>query len=224
MTYSGCDRGQPSRPHSFAAAGLGAAAFAGIFLLSACASPPPKPFPDLPRLTVSTQFSVQNLCDVGLSPRIALGGVPDGTASYAVQISDIMVLFQTPWRETIPLASKAEIPEGAAKTYEGPCLGDMTRFVPAAPYGYEHRVEVLAQDAQGQPLAYGSTTVMVESPYLTARRERLRQQQPGAGVSLPRPTSGGFPGFPGGAYGGTYGASPGNFPGAMMPMNQGVLQ
>ncbi len=126
---------------------------------------------------------------MGVSPRICLVGVPDATTSYLVQITDINVLFQTPWRETIPVSSKSEIAEGSAKTYEGPCLGDLVQFQPAAPYGYLHRVEVLAQDADGKPLAYGSTTVYVLSAYLTAKRERARlsrlQQQGGSGAASP---------------------------------------
>ncbi len=151
--------------------------------LTGCASP--EPFPGLPRLSVTTQFNLQNLCDVGVSPRIALSQVPDATSRYVVQIMDINVLIQTPWRETIPASSKSEIPEGAAKTYEGPCLGDITRFAPVAPYGYLHRVEVLAEDAAGQPLAYGTTTVYVESAYVAAKRLRLGLQQPAASTVSP---------------------------------------
>ncbi len=191
-----------------------AAALALALMLAGCA--PTVPFPTLPRLTVTTQFGVDNLCDAGLSPQIRLSGVPDGTTDYTVQITDIEVLIQKPWRETVPLSSKSEIPEGAAKSYDGPCLGDMTRFPPTTPYGYLHRVEVLALGADGQPLAYGSTVVWVESPYITAKRARLRQQQPGSTVTQPPPPS---------LYPSTPFGLPGNFPGTgVAPQTMGVLQ
>lgn len=156
--------------------------------LAACAAPR-APFPGLPRLSVSTQFAIQNLCDEAVSPAIHLGGVPSGTASYRIQITDINVLIQTPWRETVPALSKTEIPEGAAKTYVGPCLGDMVEFVPIAPNGYQHRVEVLAEDVHGKPLAYGAVTVYVLSAYLTAKRERtLLQKQPQRGFPANQPS------------------------------------
>jgi hypothetical protein len=178
----------------------------GVLALCAC-TPSTPPFSGLPKLSVGTQFATQNLCDAGISPLIRLGDVPDGTASYIVQITDINVLIQTPWRETIPATSKTEIPEGSAKMYEGPCLGDMVQFQPVAPYGYQHRVEVLAVGANGRPLAYGATTVYVSSAYLTAKRERLRiqklQQGGTAGALEPPPVpppslQSTYPGFPAG--------------------------
>jgi hypothetical protein len=166
-------------------------------------SAPKQPFPGLPRLSVSTQFRTENLCDLGVSPRIVLSQVPDGTAKYMVQITDTYVVLQNSWREVVPLMSKTEIPEGAAKTYVGPCIGDNSRFAPIAPYGYLHRVEVLAEAKDGRPLAYGATLVYVDSPYITAKKERLQSQQggaPGANVfpTSPPPLStyqGAFPGL-----------------------------
>lgn len=176
-------------------------------MITGCSTPSP-PFPNLPRLAVSTRFKTENLCDAGISPKIALGNVPNATARYLVQITDISVLLQTPWREVIPASSKAEIPEGAAKTYIGPCIGDNLRFDPVAPLGYVHRVEVLAEDKDGRPLAYGTINIYVESPYLTAKGERFHQQQGGA-AEAPVPVAppsfsmdqtGTFPGstYPGG--------------------------
>jgi hypothetical protein len=186
----------------------------GVLTLGGCYSPP-TPFPGLPRMGVATQFGIQNLCNVGVSPQIKLSKVPDGTTDYVVQITDTDVLIQTPWRETIPFADKAEIPEGAAKTFVGPCLGDNTRFPPLAPYGYVFRVEVLAQNAGGKPLAYGATNVLVQSPYLTARRLRLQQQQPAPGA----PGAGAYPGGAPGPIQLPYS----NFPPGMSP-GYGILQ
>jgi len=166
-----------------------ACAVAAGLTLAGCNSPAP-PFPDLPHLSVSTRFAIENLCNIGVSPPIQLGNVPDKTTTYVVQITDIYVLLQTPWREEIPLTSKTEIPEGAAKTYAGPCLGDFTRFDPVSRYGYQHRVEVLAEDATGKPLAYGSTIVNVESAYIVAKRARTQSQQGGGtGGGAPPPAS-----------------------------------
>jgi Phosphatidylethanolamine-binding protein len=161
-------------------------ALAGLLILSCCTNPV-TPFPGLPRLAVKTEFLVENLCDAGVSPKIALSQVPDGTASYVLQMTDIDVLLDSQWRETVPLSSRSEIPEGAAKTYAGPCIGDNVRFPPTAIYGYRYRVEVLAQAANGNPLAYGATVVYVQSAYLTARRQRQRLQQGGAGAPAPIP-------------------------------------
>lgn len=167
-------------------------AILAALLLAACNSPS-TPFPNLPGLSVSTQFSLQNLCDIGVSPEIHLANVPANTASYAVQITNINVLVQTPWRETIAATDKADIPEGAAKTYTGPCLGDMVRFAPVALTGYRHRIEVLAQDADGKPLAYGATVVYVRSAYLVARQQRL---QGTAATNVPGATGDSTAAFP----------------------------
>ena len=146
----------------------------GVLALAACSIA--QLFPGLPRLSVETRFGTENLCNMGISPKILLSNVPRETTTYLVQITNINVLIQTPWRESVPAHSRTEIPEGAAKNYVGPCIGDITRFAPIDPRGYIHRVEVLAEDAAGRPLAYGSTNVHVESPYVTAKRERTQQQ------------------------------------------------
>lgn len=146
----------------------------GFLMLADCTAS--QPFPGLPRLSVTAQFGIENLCDTGVSPRIGLANVPSGTTHYVVQMTNVDVLIQSPWRETIPLTSKSEIPEGGAKTYAGPCLGDYVRFPPLAPSGYTYRVEVLAEGANNLPLAYGTVYAMVQSPYLTAKRLRLQLQ------------------------------------------------
>ncbi|MBV8534761.1 MAG: hypothetical protein JO128_04155 [Alphaproteobacteria bacterium] len=209
-------------PGRSAHAATHALALGGFLLLAGC-NAPAQPFPDLPRIDVTTRFGVENLCDAGLSPQINLKSVPDGAASYVVQVSDINVLIDTPWRETIPVTSKTEIPEGAARNYVGPCLGDMTRFPPITGYGYQHRVEVLALDAAGKPIAYGYTVVFVESPYITAKRERLKLQQPNVNA-VPLTSSVTPFGFPVGSYG-TPGLSPAtSFPGVTAPAGTGLLQ
>lgn len=169
---------------------------AAALALAGCAGAA-RPYPDLPELSVNTQFRVENLCDTGVSPTIRLSNVPDGTVRYVVQITDVSVLFQTSWRETIPFSSKTGIPEGAAKTYVGPCIGDNTRFAPTTPYGYQHRVEVLAEDAQGHPLAYGVTVAYVESPYVTAKRQRMNTSPPGGAVPAQAGFGYGLPGMNG---------------------------
>lgn len=166
--------------------GITIAICAGVSLLNACQYPT-TPLAKLPRLGVGIQFALENLCNVGLSPRIDLSNVPAETKTYIVKITNVDVLIQTPWREAIPATSKTEIPEGAGKTFVGPCIGDNTRFPPVAPNGYTYRVEVLAADAAGKSLAYGWTNVLVQSPYLTARRMRVLQQQGKASLQNGRP-------------------------------------
>lgn len=159
---------------------------AGLLSLNACQYPTP-PLANLPRLNLTTQFGVENLCDIGVSPRIGLSHVPAGAVTYIVKMTNVDVLIQTPWREAIPATSKTEIAEGAGKTFVGPCIGDNTRFAPVAPNGYTYRVEVLAEDAAGRPLAYGWSNVLVQSPYLTAKRMRVQQQQQGNAGSQKEP-------------------------------------
>jgi hypothetical protein len=166
----------------------------GVLVVAGCATPE-EPFPDLPRLGVSSEFRVENLCDVGVSPRIVLTNVPVGTTQYVIQVTDTSVLITSPWQATVRAQSKDEIPEGAAKDYVGPCPGDMLRFPPLAPLGLQHRVEVLAEDQGGRPLAYGAALVNVQSAYLTAKRQRSQVEGGPAsqGAPLPAPNlSSGF--------------------------------
>lgn len=129
----------------------------------------PSPYPNLPPLEISLRYGRDNLCSVGVSPEIQLRRVPSATAYYRVQASNTEVLFQTPWRETLPATSRDRIPEGAGKTYVGPCIGDLEHWT--ANRGDVFRVEVLAMDDAGELLAYGQAHVIVRSPFETSRIE-----------------------------------------------------
>jgi hypothetical protein len=135
--------------------------------VSACASPPP-PFPELPRLDVSARLGSRNLCGLGVSPAIAISGVPRTTARYRLRMTNVDVLFQQPWQATVDVADT--IPEGAIADYEAPCVGDLDEM---AYYRYQrYRLEVMALDPQNRPLAYGQVYMPVRSVSATLERER----------------------------------------------------
>lgn len=129
--------------------------------LPACA--PLRPGPEgLARLDIGVRFALENLCSGGLSPPIAISPAPRGAASYAVRLTNVSVLRQVPsdWRIPIP-SDPARIPYAALAGYAGPCHGDHQNFA--------YRVEVLALDGGGAPLAYGYREVRVEPVNVLAR-------------------------------------------------------
>lgn len=134
--------------------------------LCACAPPTP-PYPELPRMDVSAAIGSKNMCGLGVSPAIAVRNVPSGTTQYGVQITNIDVLYQQPWRATVP-AVPTGIAEGAAQNYDAPCLGD--RQV------YRYRIDVMAQDGSGRPLAYGQQIVPLYPIDRTVKGERDRKR------------------------------------------------
>jgi phosphatidylethanolamine-binding protein (PEBP) family uncharacterized protein len=127
--------------------------------IAACASPPP-PFPELPRLGVSTHIGSRHMCGFGISPPINISNAPATTARYRLRMTNTDVLFQTPWQTTVPAVANGYA-EGAVADYQGPCVGEL-RLYAAYPY-YYYRFEVLALDAQDRPLAYGQTTLIVQA-------------------------------------------------------------
>ncbi|HEY1231171.1 MAG TPA: hypothetical protein VGF26_28035, partial [Ramlibacter sp.] len=66
---------------------------------AACASPP-APFPDLPRLDVSTRLTSRNVCGLGVSPPINIAKAPSATAQYRLRMTNMDVMFQQPWQAT----------------------------------------------------------------------------------------------------------------------------
>jgi hypothetical protein len=156
-------------------------------LLAGCASPP-QPFPELPRLGVSTQLSSHNLCGLGVSPAIAITNAPRATTQYRVRMTNTDVLFQTPWQTTAD-ATPGGFPEGALVDYQAPCVGDLTinSFYPYQQY----RLEVLALDGQSRPLAYGYMTMLVYSVSATVDRERgVASRTAAQQRALPPPVAG----------------------------------
>ncbi len=141
--------------------------------VAAACAPDPRPFADLPALSVSARFGVRNLCSLGVSPAIAISPIPEGIRAYTVRITNIDVLFQQPWTATVPVAPQG-IAEGAASTYRAPCPGEFQSF--------RYRIEVLAQGPDEQPLAYGQTIANAVSLAALVRAER--------GAPLPGPLPG----------------------------------
>lgn len=135
---------------------------AALLALASCAPPAPV-MPELPRLTVAAGFGPKNLCGLGVSPAIAITGAPNGTTRYRVRMSNLDVLWQTAWQDTLP-AGEGGVTEGASVSYPPPCLGTFQQ--------YRYRFEVLALDSGERPLAYGQTTA------LAVPLDRLVRQQP----------------------------------------------
>jgi hypothetical protein len=153
-------------------------------LTTACASPTP-PFPDLPRLSVSTTLTSRNVCGLGVSPPINIGNAPSATAQYRLRMTNIDVLFQQPWQTTVE-ARPNGFTEGAIADYQAPCVGDLRvcsfyRF-------QQYRLEVLALDGQSQPLAYGSTTFLLQSISTLQDRERSSRASQTLQAPVARPT------------------------------------
>jgi hypothetical protein len=137
--------------------------------VAGCASPPP-PFPELPRLDVSTRLGSRHLCGMGISPPIRIDSVPSETALYRLRLTNTDVLFQQPWQTTVPASSRQGIAEGAIADFVAPCVGEL-RLNSFYPYR-RYRLEVMALDSQSRPLAYGQTTFLVRSVNSTLERER----------------------------------------------------
>ncbi|HEX6980192.1 MAG TPA: hypothetical protein VF342_12920 [Alphaproteobacteria bacterium] len=149
---------------------------AGVALLLAACAPAPRPFPELPSLTVSTYIGSANMCGLGVSPAIRIGNAPESTARYKVRMSNTSVLFQTPWEATFP-ARPDGIPEAAAENYDPPCPGQFQ--------GFNYHIEVLALDAADRPVAYGSTNIGLGSIDKVVTAEHNQRT---AGTPLQPPT------------------------------------
>lgn len=141
-----------------------------LALLAAAAGCAPN-VPDqagLPVLGVRTAFGPQNLCGLGISPAIGLANVPRGVARFDVRMTNLDVLFQTPWQASVP-ATGNEIRQGAATPFPAPCPGEQQLFT--------MRFEVLARDANGRALAYGNTVVAAQSAERTIRAMRQSERE-----------------------------------------------
>jgi hypothetical protein len=108
----------------------------------------------LPVLAVSSTMTADNLCSLGASPAIEIGRAPSATMRYRVRIQNVGVLFSEAQNFEIDATTRG-VPQGALEAYRGVCPGERQRF--------EMRIEVLAIDAQGRALAYGSTSQSVTS-------------------------------------------------------------
>ncbi len=157
-----------------------AAAPAAVLLtLAACATPPP-PYPELPRLAVSTQITSRNMCGMGVSPAINIRNAPAAATQYRLRLVNVDVIFQEPWQTTVA-ASPDGYREGALADYEGPCIGE--RAFDATGSYFTYRFEALALDAQNRPVAYGQTSLPIRSIGATVERERAT----GGGQPAPFP-------------------------------------
>jgi hypothetical protein len=131
-------------------------------LIAACANER-GPHPNLPPLGARVEFRSTNLCSLGVSPEIRLGGVPGSTSSYRLRLVNISVLRAPIWERT-QAANGPLILEGAISDFEAPCPGDLQNFT--------YRLEVMALASSGQPLAYGWTFASAQSITRQIEREQ----------------------------------------------------
>ena len=130
--------------------------------LVAC-GPERAPLSGLPQLTLGVRFGLENLCTGSQSPPIRILNVPETTAAYRIRITNVSVLLQSPREWAIPAPrEKGLVPFGALDDWSGPCPGDLQR--------YRYRVEALALDAAGTPVAYGQAEDTVDSVNEQAQR------------------------------------------------------
>jgi hypothetical protein len=163
--------------------GTGIVLMAAASILAGCANES-GPYPNLPPLGLRTAFTSKNLCGLGVSPEVRLGGVPAATASYRLRLTNISVLRATRWEATIK-AEGPVIAEGAIADFVAPCPGELQTF--------NYRLEIMALAGDGQPLAYGwgfpsarslTRQVQQEQAELSGRRAK---SDPDAPVSPTRP-------------------------------------
>jgi phosphatidylethanolamine-binding protein (PEBP) family uncharacterized protein len=129
-----------------------AAVLVVVLSLAGCAPVQTVQTDTLPRMGVDYAFASKHKCASGASPELRLANVPPGVTSFDVAMTDLDVPSFQHWRQTIP-ASGAVIREGAGKGYYGPC----------PPYGsHRYKIEVIAKDAGGKPVAYGEKTVVAD--------------------------------------------------------------
>lgn len=144
------------------------ASFLVLGLAGACANDR-GPYPNLPPLGARLEFLSKNLCGQGVSPEIRLGGIPAGTASYKLLLTNVSVLNAPRWEKTIK-AEAALIPEGSIADFDSPCPGERQIF--------NYRLEIMALAASGQSLAYGWTFAQARSLTLQIEQEQTDMKRP----------------------------------------------
>lgn len=137
---------------------------AAVLTLGGCAADR-GPHPELPPIGIQAEFTSRNLCSLGVSPQVRLGGVPAQTAAYRWRMTNVSVLRAPRWQTDLP-AGGPLIPAGAVPDFPTPCPGELQNFV--------YRFEIMALAADGRPLAYGWQFVPAVSTTRTVEREQLR--------------------------------------------------
>lgn len=103
---------------------------------------------------VAVFYTADNLCSKGVSPRIQLVNAPDEAAGFVIRIQNISVLFSKP-QDFEVRGPQSEFPAGTLLGYQGPCPGEQQRF--------DMRIEVVALDAGGRRIAFGTVRRTVGS-------------------------------------------------------------
>jgi hypothetical protein len=151
------------------------AAVACVLALAGCAGETPAPDPH--GMAIDVAFGLNNLCSLGVSPKITVSNPPPATAKYAIEMRNIDVLFPSPWQGTV-IANGTIIPEGAGADYRGPCEGEFQR--------HRYRFTVTALDAGGRALAQAQDIELVSAASGYVQRNALGiAQPPRTGLAVP---------------------------------------
>jgi hypothetical protein len=134
----------------------------------------------LPPIGIQAEFTSRNLCSLGVSPEVRLGGVPAQTATYRWRMTNVSVLRASRWQTDLP-ASGPLIPAGAVPDFPTPCPGELQNFV--------YRFEIMALAADGRPLAYGWQFISAVSTTLAVEREQARASSRSPARDLNAPIS-----------------------------------
>ena len=134
-------------------------------LLAGCATTTdPVPGAGVPTVRIASRLTLDNLCNEGRSPPVAVENPPAGATTYSLRLTNISVLVQTPRDWAIPVpADPRRIPLGALPGYQGPCPGQFQDFT--------YRLELVARGAGGEALGYGQTRMIARSLNTLAQQQ-----------------------------------------------------
>ena len=114
--------------------------------------------PKIKKITLDYKWTTINLCRSGVSPRIFLKGVPEGTVKLRVRVKDLHVPDYNHGGGTIKYYGSGEIAQGALLNYRGPC----------PPIGRPHRyvIYITALNSSGKTIGTGKKIVPCRRPLM----------------------------------------------------------
>jgi len=116
-----------------------------VLFLSGCAG---KVSPDAVSLTVNTHWTSSSRCST-TSPEIRVEDIPPSTKQLKVTLTDLDMISYNHGGGTVTYGGSSLIPEGALKSYKGPCP-------PSG--GHQYQIKVKAIDTSGMMVGSGKDT------------------------------------------------------------------
>jgi hypothetical protein len=123
-----------------------------ILLMSGCTTTQPQGS-DNGTIQVEFTFKEVNTCVKGLSPEIKLGNVPPGTVYLKAMLKDLFHPMFDHGGGVVPYDTSNIIPEGALKSYYGPCPDKSSNE------RNKYCFTIQALDANQQVLAWGKKCI-----------------------------------------------------------------